>query len=350
MKIGILTASRTDNNGTDLQALAMQNLFQRMGAKEVEIINYICKDIDCDAPKSLTLRNIIYFPIWFYAKYTHKSFRKRYFRKSQLLYTDANIDKLQYDVIVVGSDQIWNLSLTGGDMSFYLPFSTDSLKYSYAASLGSAQIEKWEPKYKIKEKLSDFKDISVRENSSLEALRKIGINARYDLDPILMGNADDWNSFIVPAKRRNYILLYMVSYDKNAIEYAQMVGKQYGCEILMLNGGFKYYKNIKILNYVSIQDWLNLMANARMVITNSYHGLSFAILFKRDFRLCLLPNIKQNNNRMIDLLKMLELEDYTLEKGKISYKPINWNKVDVNLNSCIIKSEKYIESIINNSI
>ena len=350
MKIGILTASRTDNNGTNLQALAMLNLFRRLGGKNVELINYVCEKIDCESRHSLTLHRIVFYPIILFNKIQHKSFRKKYFRKSHELYTDENINKIQYDAVVVGSDQIWNLDLTGGDLSFYLPFQSNIRKYSYAASFGIAKTEMWEKKYQIQKLLSDFNGVSVRELSGVEALNKIGIKGRCDLDPILMGDSNDWKSFTIPANKHNYILLYLVAYDPMAIEYAQSLGKQFGYEVIMLNPGLKSWKNVKRYFFVSVQKWLNLMANASMVITNSYHGLSFAILFKRNFRLCLLPENSANNKRMIDLLRIMDLEDFILTKDFDSCKPIDWENAYNNLNPYIRNSENYIKKILNDSI
>lgn len=347
MRIGILTASRTDNNGTDLQALAMQNLFQKLGCPNVELINYVCENIDCEHIQKLSIRNIIFWPLRYYIHRNHMSFRKCFFCKSSLIFYKSNLHQVEYDVIVVGSDQIWNLDLTGGDMSFYLPFSTKAKKYSYAASLGSAKIEKWNRKYNIKSLLQAFDGISLRETSGVDSLFKIGISSRHDLDPILMGDPEDWKGFTTPAIKKNYILLYLVEPSQLAIDYARKISKEKGWKIFMCNPPVKPVKGVTRLFFVGVGKWLNLLANANMVITNSYHGLSFSILFQREFRLCKLQD-EMNNNRMRDLLEELSLTDRVLDREDKIYKPINWNDINNTLSSLKKDSNYYIKSILNN--
>lgn len=351
MKIGILTASRTDNNGTDLQAMAMQKLFLRLGATDVEIIDYVCDKIDTKKPIRIILRNLFYLPIILYIKYSHRKFRNKYFNKSSQTYNKSNINTIPYDIVVVGSDQIWNLDITGGDTSFFLPFVREGLyKYSYAASLGTAHVDKWNNLYNIKHLLNDFQHVSVRESSAIDILKGIGVNANCDLDPILMGKRGDWKEFIKPSNDDKYLLLYLVGFDPQAIEYAQYIAKQKGLRIIMLNSGLRQWKGVEQRYFVSVEEWLNLMANADLIITNSYHGLSFAILFQRDFRLCLLSHSTNNNARMIDLVEKLHLSDYILNYQCTNYKPIDWNRVEDSLNSLVLVSEQYVKSIINNRV
>lgn len=351
MRIGILTASRTDNHGTDLQALAMQNLFRRMGAEDVEIIDYICKKIDTSTRIKINAHNLFFLPVLLYDRYAHRKFRISNLKKSKETYNADNLYTVPYNTIVVGSDQIWNLDLTGDDLSFYLPFGKGKIKkYAYAASLGTAKTEKWEDKHHIKDLLCDFSGVSVREATGIKALGQIGIKAQNDLDPILMGRKEDWLQFITPASRKRYVLLYLVGYNPMSIEYAQTIAKQKGLDIIMLNPGIKSWKGVKRYPFVSVEKWLNLVANADLVITNSYHGLSFAILFHREFRLCLLQPVSSNNSRMVDLLDTLQLSEYILKEKTDTFEPINWKKVNINLRRLVNKSEQYIKLIINNSI
>ena len=350
MKIGILTASRTDNNGTDLQALAMLNMFRRLGVTNIEIIDYVCEKIDTKKTIKINAHNLFNLPVILYNKYSHRIFRNKYFCKSTYTYDKSNIHTVPYDTIVVGSDQIWNLDITGGDVSFYLPFTKKGIqKFSYAASLGIALIEKWDKIYEIKKLLNDFDGISVRETTSVAALESIGVKCHNDLDPILMGKKEDWLRFITPAKRKNYILLYLVSYNPMAIEYAQIVAKQREAKIIMLNPGIKRWKGVERHYFVSVENWLNLMANADVIVTNSYHGLSFAILFQREFRLCLLPTSSLNNSRMLDLVENLRLNNYIIRDKNDTFEPINWARTNNHLKKMIERSEQYIKSIIKDS-
>lgn len=347
MKIGILTASRTDNNGTDLQSLAMYNMFKKLGANEIEIINYISDSIYCEINSKLSLRSILRYPVTRYVHKAHANFRSHYFHRSSVVYNKDTLENANYDIIVVGSDQVWNLDLTHGDTFFFLPFNNGARKFSYAVSLGTANVYDWEYKYKISKYLSQFENISIREESGARALNKINITSRYDLDPILMGSTYDWIHFTTPPKhKKKYIFLYLVEISDIAIKYAKIEARRLGCKIIANNASIRPIRGVNNLRFVGVEDWLNLVANAEMVITNSYHGLSFSILYKKDFRLCLLPGKSKNNERMLNLLERLSLYDHILFDIDNKYKEIDWNKVDDVPNRLRASSENYIREII----
>jgi len=349
MKIGILTASRTDNNGTDLQAMAMLNLFNRIGAKEVELIDYECKKIE--SSKHLlnirSLRSIVYFPLTLCLHYKHKFFRKKYFRKSINKYNEVTIISAKYDKIVVGSDQIWNLSITGDDLTFFLPFEIPCLKkYSYAASIGREDIQSWEKEYQLSNKLREFKTVSVREESAVNTLSKIGINARYDLDPILMGSIEDWHLFIKNKRKRKYVLLYFLEARPSVLLDAKSYAQSKGLEVINICTTLKCYNGIKTYRCVGIEEWLNLVANAEIIYTSSYHCISFAILFNKPF--CLVPLEKsiQSNSRMLDLVRRLALDKCVYSESYNHSMVINWNLVNERLTYLRTLSEQYVKSII----
>ena len=242
MKIGILTASRTDNNGTDLQAFAMQILFQKHG-NDVELINYKCTKLE-NSRKAFYPHNLIgllSIPYNLYRHYVHERFRKQYFRISRVEYDKNNISTNEYDVIVVGSDQIWNLNITGNDLSFFLPYKNSrQKKYSYAASLGKTDIRQWNELYGIANKLEDFDLVSVREESGVHALAEIGIKAQYDLDPILMMTRSEWNHFACPGRRlKNYILVYVVDQTRKAVSFAYKLAEKVGLIVICVDNPIK---------------------------------------------------------------------------------------------------------------
>lgn len=186
MKVGILTASKTNNNGTDIQAYAMQCLLISLGY-DVEIINYGCEKINSTRNflKINSIKDIVRLPWNIYMQIVHENFRRRYFKRSRYM-SPQNLNLSEYDAVVVGSDQVWNLNVTGNDLNFYLPPQLGKFKrISYAASIGKADITKWDKEYSIGLLLQQFSIVSVREKSAVESLKEIGIEAREDLDPII---------------------------------------------------------------------------------------------------------------------------------------------------------------------
>lgn len=349
MKIGILTAIHTDNNGTDLQALAMLNLFSRMGASDVELIDYECVCLDSSKYllKPFSLRKIVYYPISALMHQKHKLFRARFFKQSLERFDEESLHTVEYDKIVVGSDQIWNLAITGNDLSFFLPFTKVGLKkYSYAASIGRDDIGHWEDRYKLSEKLKQFQSISVREESAVTALSRIGVNAHFDLDPILMGQAEDWKVFTQKKVKHKYIVLYYLNPKSSAWNYAKKNAQIKELNIINISPTLRCYNGVKTKRCVGVEEWINLIANAEMIYTSSYHCLSFAILFRKPF--CFVPaeSSIQSNARMIDLLTRIDLSERIFSPRFNNEGEIDWEKVSDKLDNIRRKSEQYVKSII----
>lgn len=350
MKAGILTAARTNNNGTDLQALAMQRMLFSIGI-DAELINYKCEKLERSHSICLnfTIRDILKIPIRIFKNYKHYVFRKKYFKPSDRLYTQKDISNVDYDVIIVGSDQIWNLDITGNDINFFLPFyMKQTKKYSYAASLGKTNIKKFEDNFNISKYLKDFQKVSVREESGVKALAEIGIQARHDLDPILMVDNSYWSTVMERnyKKKKPYILLYTVEQNLEMVMRTKKLAKKNNLDIIMISDGLKPIKGVAIKRFVSVEKWLTYMSNAELIVTNSYHGLSFAIALEKNFRLIKLNKLSERNTRMLGLLKDLGLEDYVADNMEIlEMNEPNWRKVNDKISKLRKNSLTYLESI-----
>lgn len=346
-KIGILTASRTNNFGTDIQAYAMQMLFSQYA--DVEIINYRCTNLERshNILPNLDVKSIIRLPYKIYKNITHSLFRKRHFKYSPTKYHTKNLKEIcdRYDAIVVGSDQIWNLNITGNDLNFFLPWhSTKAKKFSYAASIGANDISVFERKYAISEFLRDFERVSVRESSAVTVLKAININAYMNLDPIQMINNDVWESFAKRKRdRKSYMLIYQVETPiemcNNAREYAR--NKSYN--VLRISPPTFPCQGIKSCSFLSLERWMNLMLGAAIVITDSYHGLSFCISNHVNFRLIDLPS-EEKNIRSYNLLERLHLEKFNIKSNEYSRVP-DWIDVDDKLQNERIESLEYVKKI-----
>ena len=346
-KVGILTATRTNNFGTDLQALAMQYIFSKYS--NAELIDYQCERLESGnriLPR-VTVKNLIKLPYALYKYISHFLFRKHYFKFSQTKYTVNSLCDIndKYDAVVVGSDQIWNMNLTGNDVNFFLPWDNMSFKkYSYAASLGSLNVKDWDKNFKISEYLYDFENVSVRETSGIEALSQIGISAKEDLDPIQLLDKDDWKSFSNEGNRKPYMIIYLVETKtdkcREAIEYA----KAKGLKIIRISPITLPYKQVKTESFVSLKKWMTLLRNAELIITDSYHGLSFSIANHVNFRLINLSS-DDKNTRSFCLLKKLSLSDFRLDINNNFDDYPNWDKVAENLREERERSLKYIEEI-----
>ncbi len=345
-KIGILTASRTNNIGTDLQAFAMQNIFSQYA--DVEIIDYICERLEESHAvlPSLSLKNIYKIPYRIYKNISHYMFRKKAFKYSIGSYTHTNLSTIgdKYDAIVVGSDQVWNLNITGFDTNFFLP--DDKIlakKYSYAASLGVLNVVSWEKEYNISSFLKNFTKITVREGSGVTALEQIGIPAWEILDPILVADVDLWETFSDRNIKKPYILIYQVGTSINmctaAIEYAKING----WKIIRISEPTRLYRGVKNRSYVSMRKWINFIQNAELVITDSYHGLAFSIANNINFRLLSLSN-SESNTRSMCLINKLNLSKFLYSDSEFIEIP-DWNEVNKIISSLKKEAVDYIKEI-----
>ena len=347
MKIGILTASRTNNNGTDLQAFAMQTLFSKVNP-DTEVIDYVCEKLERSHLifPSFNLRNILFIPIKLINNINHNNFRKKYVIRSKKLYSKENLSQNDYDAIVVGSDQIWNLNITGNDLSFFLPFKSKAKKYSYAASLGKTDIREWNDKFNLKKLLDDFSGVSVREKSGIDALSQMGISAKHDLDPILCLEKEDWRKIPCKGKRKKrYVLLYMVEKNEEAIEYAIRYARENSCQVISVNQGIRSIKKVKSKRFLSVTGWMDYMRDAELIITNSYHGLSFAIAQEKNFRLFMLRENPQSNTRMQSLVETLGLTECVASENVVKNIEIDWKSVEEKLKKEREASKEYIKKI-----
>ncbi len=343
VKIGILTACRTDNNGTDLQALAMQWIFDEQ--KITELINYKCEKLENSRkifyPKSI--KGLLSIPYNTIKHKNHEAFRRKYFKYSKVIYDKMSIKDNGYDVIVVGSDQIWNLQITGNDLSFFLPYAATQKKCSYAVSLGKTDITAWNKKYDLATLLHDFEYVSVREHSGVEALRKVGVEARVDLDPLLMIKTERWEKCFEKINvKKPFVMIYVLERLEEAVNFARTYIIDKEMDIIVFDNVIRPIKGVKVARFVSVGQWLNYVNEAELVITNSYHCLSFVINFHKKFCVLKLKNSIQSNTRLENLLATVGLNSFN---DAIIYN-LNWDNVEMNLNQKRAESYKYIENMV----
>lgn len=344
MKIGILTFHNTNNYGASLQSYALFSYIHSLGY-DVEIINYqndkMNKDLERAylAPQKGIYEKIKYHLYFgFYLKKRKDLFEL--FKNRMILSvpsihltTELSLISKNYSKIIVGSDQVWNYNITDDDYNFYLQFCENKQKISYAASFGLCEFDLLH-KEKIINLLSDFNNISVREN---EAQKFIESNLRLKIpvvvDPTLLLSKRNWKSLI---KERiikyPYILIYSFGLSDQMKYFADNLSKKNKIKIVHIDGS---PKNILSNNWNSIRgigpiEWVNLFYYADTIITNSFHGTVFSLNFEKDFYTELLKDNSKVNSRLISILQITKLNDRLLtsdnknvEKKKIEYYKVN---------------------------
>lgn len=321
MKLAILTHPLGVNYGGILQAFALSSYLKGQG-HDVTVLN---RQSNLPLAKRI-LKSVLvalHHPRYNNPRYKHLvSFVKKYINYSKPLSTDGQMNGFvkgnSMDAVIVGSDQVWR---TGFAMcygyNYFLDFVPAGVrKLSYAASFGLSQWEyNNEQTQRIKQLLSEFKAISVREDEGVQLCKdNIGVVAEHVLDPTMLIHADDYQH--ITSKRlveENYVFVYWLGSEdekRKALESAKIEGKR--IIDISLRGSDPL---------MSIENWLSYIKYADHVVTDSFHGCVFSILFQKQFTIC--ANNSGGNGRLKSLFTMLEIDT--------NQSPVDYNAVSARL-------------------
>lgn len=247
----------------------------------------------------------------------------------------SEIKQNDYDILIVNSDQTW----VKFDYNFYnyafLKFAENWTipKFIYGASLG---YDKWvfsKNDEKIaKNLLSNFSGISVREKGSIELIKKhLGINAQLVLDPTFLIDNKYYLKLIRDfkgnlTKDNSYIFIYNIADDQNIIKIMKNSSKE-------LNLGTFYFP---LNNDSSVLSFIYYIVNSNSVITNSYHGSVFSIIFNKPFLTIYEKNSAKE--RYISLGSLFNVSERIVEVGE--YLDLNLLKKPLNINQKLLNKLK----------
>lgn len=339
-KIGIITIHTDFNYGAVLQAYATEK-FLELNNYSAEIINYENSHIKKQSQLAYKqgdkyigyiitfIRNTI-FGRYFYYKKAIKNLNL-WVKKSEKKYNNiTDLNKSNYDILVAGSDQIWNPEISHGfDPAFFLQFGTPKKRISISSSIGSYVLNETDKNF-IKKALTTFTHISVREKFAKKQLESLtNKNIKILMDPtFLLTKQLWWDNLAVYSKyancKSNYILTYFVSGNKSKYRPAiAQYSKKMNLPIWTIQYSNYHWKESdkKILG-ASIADFIALFANASLIITDSFHGVAFSLNMEKDF--VALTNT-ENPVRVSDLLEMLNL------KNRINMQTNNFLSVDYSI-------------------
>jgi len=239
------------------------------------------------------------------------------------------------DYFLVGSDQVWNPSITGKNiLTYMLDFVPNNIpRLSYASSFGVSEWDKSiENNDKMKEALTKFRAVSVRESSGVEICRSVfGVDAAHVLDPTLL--LSDYSELIGKYRNREEIACFLFK-QPGVMDIVELAGKDLGLRLTLLNlipprKGFDRY----CLRSQYLIGWLKRIASAAFIITNSFHGLAFSVLFRKPF--IVMTGDKKKVGRIMSLLDLLGLEDRLVlnvedlkKRIDILKKPIDYSIVE----------------------
>lgn len=250
--------------------------------------------------------------------------------------------KTQFDFFIAGSDQIWNphYNFVAGKCDF-LAFADDRQKISYAASFGVNEIPE-ERKKEFSEYLKTFKAISVREKQGVEIIKNLCTNdVNVVLDPTLLLNQEMWskverNSQV--GKKKKYILVYALGEKSDRFtERITDLGEEY--EIIDLRAKQKNGKQLS----VGPSEFLSLIKNAEMILTDSFHATVFSIIYCKKFITFNRTGLNMNS-RIESLADLLDVGEHINEFGDfVCEEEMNYSEIEKKLETERVKSIEFIK-------
>jgi polysaccharide pyruvyl transferase WcaK-like protein len=304
--IKLLTFHKANNYGALLQCYALSKVLKDRG-HNVELIN-INHHISSDNFKkrvkdSLDLQKMKKF------RMEHLPIQTQEYIDVQTLY-DAYLNA---DCYIVGSDQVWNPQITGSraEIYFFDFLPEKAKKIAYAASFGISEWEHSKLTNSVKKCLNSFYAIGVREIDGINICKNtFGVDAVKTIDPTLL--LDNYNELMGSKRNKQEKTLVSYFFEKNLDFYKdlKMFASKAGLVAVSLNDN-KYHKGIKSIPVPSVKKWLLSLDSSSFVITNSFHSMVFAIIFRKPF--VVLPANPTRVSRMLNLLEDLGLKDRYFE-------------------------------------
>ena len=363
MKIGILTFHRAINYGAFLQAFALKHYLESLD-HQVEMVDYWPEghaDVYRLLPHAWKQRSLFgKFKglVSLFFRYGRAKKRRDGMRRLVSLYfglkdtpryvTPESLRYASYDCIVYGSDQIWWKSTIPNYLGFdpvywgeYIPASVKPR--AYAPSMGIIDLPR-EDKEWIKGWLGNFDALSVRESSLYDAIHNLtNKEISVVLDPVFLLSKEVWSKYCYPIKRSKYILYYNLLPSKEGDTLVKQLKLKWGYEVVEITGSIDIKKiGVRYVQTADAFDFISLIKNAEFVVTSSFHGTAFSIIFERQFYAVGFGN---RVGRVESLLAQLHIRERLVRN--ISHLPdeeINYDAVSEALYRSLLLSKKYLEN------
>lgn len=345
MRIGIITWFQYENYGTKLQAIALQKYLRKFG-HSVELIDFKLDDGKSEynkhPKKSLKERlvNKLEWKIFFKQKeYYKESFERRSLKLKKIIERECNLSKQikseedyveianSYDLLICGSDQIWNPSWF--HPYYYASFREVKVpKLAYAPSIGVGSIPEIQLEM-YKKALEGFEAIAVREGKAAILLSKVyNKDIHCVVDPTLLLNSSEWNEISGIDERcikENYIFCYFLSDNINHWKAAKRIAKKMNKKLVIIpQRGLSYIQKGIIIRDAGVEEFLNLIRFADGVVTDSFHATVFSLIYNKVFFVFERHNPSEFNNQNSRIYSILD--DMGVSDHLVSY---NSSKIEI---------------------
>lgn len=340
-KIGIITFHASHNCGSMLQAYALQSTLTRLGYTN-EIINFSnagSREMYSVLPKihffrrgirgriSSWFKSLGYYSLLKRQSEFYVSFLSQYLHLTEKEYrSDEELKNEPFDFThyVTGSDQVWNICCKDADTAYYLDFVKEGKKIALAVSTGATILKKVAKDISIYEKLIEsFDAISVRERNSVKQFQELSGRNDIELliDPTLLFTQKDWESHFdlsKPIVQGDYIFYYAFHYSHEVNAIVKQIAQKLHIPVIIIDARAWGVNNCKKDGLTLCEKsgpiaFLNLMKYAKIVLTTSFHGTVFSVIFRRIFWFIDSAMHNECDDRASTLLDQLSLTDRMID-------------------------------------
>lgn len=359
MKVAVLTLTPSNNYGGILQAVALYHYLESIGC-DVTLIN---KKFHIPFWKRIVFKCFSVIPFYDFKNKRRdkkktkqlKEFIEKYIpKRSRPIVSLDDLQKLVqeecYDAVIVGSDQVWRYQYIKDDFLsvFFLGFQVDFpvKKIAYAASFGTDNWELSEDTSNVSKYLRDFSAVSVREDSGVRICREFGVDSvQHVLDPTLIVSRDFYDKLLGENKNvvRNtpllttYILDDSLMNEQLIANVKTYLGSSCGLEQINLS-------DCSDGRFYSVDEWLLHIKDADFIVTDSFHGTVFSIIFQKQF--IVVGNSQRGLSRFNSLLEQFDLK-HRLVSGDIdNIGPLIQEKIDyskIDMTKILAESRGFLE-------
>jgi|TARA_B110000879_G_C11097391_1_gene481646 hypothetical protein len=368
MKIGILTLPIAENYGGILQAIA---LYSYLHNQKHDVV-LIYKDTKPAMWKKIIRSILLKIPFhdfkniktsdnraeWKKRKDFHRIFIEQTIlniskdlTNTKELMDFARVEK--FDAVIVGSDQVWAITQKSDKYykNYFLDFiekDSKTKKIAYAASFGKRKISDRQELNEIFELLDEFVAVSSREKSGVMMCEDIlnSDSVAHVLDPTFLMDKDFYLKELISEHNtdsdcKKYLVTYILDPGDDKLEIIKNTQEEINCH------NVTHLKQYNCSNIIyTVPQWLESFSNAEFIITDSFHGMVFSIIFQKDF--LVIGNRERGIDRFTSLLSILNLEDRMIYSRSDllnkNIRPIDYKKIDSILDCEKSKSKGFLDS------
>ncbi|MFV8570533.1 polysaccharide pyruvyl transferase family protein [Marinobacter sp. SBS5] len=355
-KVAILNFQYTTKNyGAVLQAAALEHTCRKLG-HEAWHLDYIGKprfSLKSEVgqllrklglrrtPKAQRVAN----------KKTFERFRNGFIKRTQRIQSPREFSAIasEFDAAIVGSDQVWRPAFAIDALAFFLGYVPQGIdRIAYAASFGTAsweQIENTVLTEAVRRELKLFKAISCREDSGVEICKDVfGVEAAHVLDPLLLVDGQFFHNILGKSSRKSSanLIYYKLDSSPEFVQDLEVISSDFGSDAVNI-----YFKNSNVLAFNEVPDWLTMILDAEVVITDSFHCICLALRFGKEVIFC--PNEKRGRTRLDSLFRMfdIELEQLAIDLKTPMFKLVGHGDINAILEKQRLKSIEFLSEALN---